>query len=197
MTTMTTRSGIEFDLLHPLPSMVCIEDVAWHLGGINRWCGAACRHVSVLEHALLVVEILEREFAMHDPRVLRAALHHDSEEAYTGDITGPMKALFRAIGVDPNTVTAPIRRAVQQHFGIGIEAASHAQLIKQADTLSRHTEYRDLVCPLGMQRNHPPGVTWIDLNDREGMEWDDWRLAFLDRHEELAARCELLRSPAP
>lgn len=33
-------------------------------------------------------------------------------------------------------------------------------------------------------------VDWIDLNDREGMDWSDWRLAYLAKHEELGAAIE-------
>lgn len=192
MITMTTASGIEFDLLRPLPSMVRVEDLAWHQAHLNRWCGAARRDVCVAEHALLVVEILEREHGVRSPQVLRAALHHDSDESYTGDLTGPMKALLRAHGVDFNAIVSSIKDAVHQHLGIGAELERHAQLIKAADTLSRHTEYRDLVCIPGQQHLHPPGVDWIDLNDREGMDASDWQLAFLERHAELAHLCEAL-----
>ncbi len=195
--TITTRSGIQFDLLHPLPSMVCIEDVAWHLSGINRWCGAARRHICVLEHALLVVEILEREHGVRAPQVLRAALHHDSDEAYTGDLSGPMKALLRHCGFDFNGATQRIRSAVHAHFGTAIAATQHHALIKNADILSRHTEYRDLVCPPGQQHLHPPGVSWINLNHRAGMQPADWQQAFIDKHEELAAHIDAVAPRAP
>lgn len=195
--TMATRSGLTFDLLTPEPNMVRIEDVAWHLSRINRWTGAARREISVAEHALLVVEILERDFGTRDPMLLHAALHHDSDEAYTGDLSGPMKTMLRALGVSFNDCTAHIKRAVQQHFGVAAVDAWQIDLIKAADVLSRHTEFRDLVCPAGQQHQHPPGVDWIDLNDREGMDADDWRLAFLDKHAELAARCEVLSRPMP
>jgi hypothetical protein len=194
--TMTTRSGIEFDLLRPLPTMVLVEDVAYHTARLNRWCGAARRTISVAEHALLVVEILERDFGVRAPLVLRAGLHHDSEEAYTGDLTGPMKALLRALGVDFNGCTERIRDAVRQHFGIAAAAVAHRDLIKQADTLSRHTEYRDLVCRPSERDLHPPGVSWIDLNSRGGMTAHDWTVAFLDKHDELAHRCAA-QEPTP
>lgn len=192
---MTTRSGREFNLLEPLPTMVCIEDIAYHTARINRWCGAARRTVCVAEHALLVVEILERDFGVRDPMVLRAGLHHDSEEAYTGDLTGPMKALLRSLGIDFNACVARIRQAVRQHFGICIAAERHVAIIKQADVLSGHTEYRDLLCLPGQQDRHPAGVGWIDLNSRGGMTPHDWTVAFLNKHDELAHRCATGATP--
>jgi hypothetical protein len=55
------------------------------------------------------------------------------------------------------------------------------------------TEWRDLMPPEATPPPRlacPDAVDWIDLRDREGMEADDWFLAFLEKHLELAMRCE-------
>jgi hypothetical protein len=192
MTWMLTHSGMRFDFGAPKPSMVRIEDVAWHLALLNRFTGATRRPYSVAEHSLLVAEILERDAGVRDPLCLRAALLHDAHEAYLGDISTPLKA---HMGAEFHACEGAIQRAVHQHFGIFDAALHHHASIKHADLVALATERRDLMPahaePWAVLRGVRP-VSWIDLNDREGMEWDDWRLAFLDRHEELAARCEAI-----
>jgi len=187
---IVTRSGMEFSLWRPLPSMVRVEDIAWHLAYTNRFCGATRRPMSVAEHSLLVAEILERDGGVRDPMVLRAALLHDAHESYTGDIATPIKA---GLGEDYRALERRVVSAVEQHFGIVQTAADHALLIKHGDRVALATERRDLMPPSETPWPALHGVQaaqWIDLNERNGMGADDWRQAFLCRHEELAARCD-------
>jgi len=186
---LLTRHAVRFELGRPLPSMVRIEDIAHHLALINRFTGATARPYSVAEHSLLVAEILERS-GVSDPMCLRAALLHDAHEAITGDISSPLKSYL------DNTyriVERGVVEAMEQHFGIADAARRHAIVIKHADLVALATERRDLMPAhrdeWDILRGIEP-VTWIDLNDREGMDWPDWRLAFLVRHAELAAQCE-------
>jgi hypothetical protein len=186
MTYMLTRSARRFELAAPKASMVCIEDIAWHLALINRFCGATTRPYSVAEHCLLVTEILERSVPNINAMCLRAALLHDAPEAYTNDLSTPMK---ERIGQAWREAERPIVAAVEAHFGIAKAAQQFALAIKHADLVALATERRDLMaahpdawpCLEGVQP-----VAWIDLNDREGMEWSDWRLAYLCKHEEIA-----------
>ena len=205
MISLLTASGRTFDLLEPRPSMVCIEDVAHHLALVNRYSGATRRPLSVAEHSLLVAEILERDGGVRDALLLRAALFHDAHEAYLNDITAPVKALLQHWNVPLQAIERPIVHAVESHFGTAGAAWRHAIVIKHADLRAYATEVRDLLPPhaeplysvnraavreLGIE-----AVDWIDLNDRDGMDWTDWRLAFRCRHEELAVRLELEAAP--
>jgi hypothetical protein len=170
--------------------MVCIEDVAWHLSLINRFCGATVRPYSVAEHCLLVTEILERSVPNAAPMLLRCALLHDAPEAYTNDLSTPMK---HRLGQAWTKTELPIVGAVQQHFGIYFAEPYNRDLVKHADLVALATERRDLMaahpdCWPCLEGIEP--VDWIDLNDREGMEWDDWRLAYLEKHAEIGAACE-------
>lgn len=187
MTWMLTRFGRRFDLVAPKPSMVHIDDIAWHLAMINRFTGATTRPYSVAEHCLLVAEILERSVAGIDAMCLRAALLHDAPEAYTNDISTPMK---RRVGHAWTAAERPIVDAVEQHFGIAGAARRHAIAIHLADRTALATERRDLLVDHADEWEVLRGVEpvdWIDLNDRAGMDWSDWRLAYLARHEEIAA----------
>jgi uncharacterized protein len=185
-----TRTGRVFNLDAPTPSMVCIEDIAWHLSNINRWTGATVRPYSVAEHSLLVCEILERSIVPTDHMLLRAALLHDAPEAYTNDLSSPMK---QRVGRAWREAELPIVIAVERHFGTSQAMHHHALVIHHADMVARATEARDLLAPCPGMFPELEGITpvdWIDLNDREGMGWTDWRLAFLAKHEELAAAIE-------
>lgn len=190
MTIMLTRTARRFDLAAPTPFMVCIEDVAWHLSLINRFTGATARPYSVAEHCLFVVEILERLFVPTNHMLLRAGLLHDAPEAYTSDLSSPMK---QRLGAAWREAELPIVIAVERHFGIAQAMHQHAAAIHHADMVALATERRDLMAP------HPEtwpcleGIEpadWIDLNDREGMAPRDWHLAFRLKHEELAAAIE-------
>jgi hypothetical protein len=193
-TFMLTRSARRFDLAAPTPGMVSIEDIAWHLSLINRFTGATVRPYSVAEHSLLVTEILERSITPTDHMLLRAALLHDAPEAYTNDLSSPMK---RRVGEAWREAELPIVIAVERHFGTSQAMHQHAAAIHRADMIALATERRDLLAA------HPDAwpdldgiepVDWIDLNDREGMDWTDWRLAYLCKHEELGAALRALEA---
>jgi hypothetical protein len=190
MTWMLTHTGQAFDLGRPKPSQVCIEDVAHHLSLINRFTGATSRPYSVAEHSLLVVEILERDGGVRDAMCLRAALLHDAHEAIVGDVATPVKEF---LGDGWHVLERSVQIAVQQHFGIERAAREHRFTIKYADLRALATERRDLMpkhdADWPILKGFDP-VGWIDLREREGMDWDDWKLAFLCKHAELSHRCE-------
>lgn len=66
---------------------VCIEDIAHHLSGINRFTGATPIPYNVAQHSVLVA----RYFDYSSPRLQLAALLHDASEAYLNDIASPVK----------------------------------------------------------------------------------------------------------
>lgn len=190
MTWTLTRSARRINLARIRPSDVCIEDVAYALARINRFNGHAARPYSVAEHSLLVAEILERDGGVRDASLLRAALLHDAHEAYLGDISTPLKGLM---GDRFRAVESGAQRAVADHFGLLRAQREHWIAIKHADRVALATERRDLMPehadPWPAIEDAQP-VGWIDLRDREGMGYDDWELAFLDRHAEFAHRLE-------
>lgn len=192
MTWMLTHSGIAFDLGRPKPSQVRIEDIAHHLSLINRFTGATSRPYSVAEHSLLVTEILERDGGVRDPMCLRAALLHDAHEALAGVVATPVKEF---LGEGWHVLERGVQLAVHQHFGVERAMREHRFTLKYADLRALATERRDLMPPheadWPILKGFDP-VSWIDLRDRDGMDWDDWKLAFLDKHAELSHRCEVM-----
>lgn len=104
MSWIQTSTGSYFDLLEPKPAQVRLEDVARALGRICRFAGHTKKHYSVAEHSVLVAQhamTLRNYTANSDHRtaLFMAGLLHDAHEAFTGDLTSPMKvALDRKLG---------------------------------------------------------------------------------------------------
>jgi len=185
MTWMLTATGQTVDLRYIGVPDISVLDIAHHLSQINRFTGAAKRPYSVAEHSLLVCEILQSERAVRDPRVLMAALMHDAHEAYTSDLSTPMK---QVVGEAWQREEARVEHAVHERFGIVGVAREHRELVRWADLTALSTERAGLMPKAGPQwpatTSHPP-VDWWDFDARAKFTWQDWRSAFMDRFAEL------------
>ena len=100
------KSGILFPLDPPDKSLITIEDIAHNLSRIPRWNGNTCRPISVAEHSILVMQMVEDYNP--DPTAMMQALLHDATEAYIGDIPAPFKDLIPAIGQWEKGVLWPV-----------------------------------------------------------------------------------------
>lgn len=193
MTWMLTATGACLDLRFIAADAICIDDVAHHLSQLNRFTGAACRPYSVAEHSLLVVQILEHA-GETSPHVLQAALLHDAHEAYTSDLSTPMK---QRVGTSWHAVEQQVAHAVRQRFGVLVPSKIAATRIQDADLTALSTERAQLMPDRGPEWActvmHPP-VDWVRLSERLHMTWQDWRQAFLDRYQELEFARELTRT---
>lgn len=103
-----TVSGRRMDLADIALPQICIEDIAWHLAMTCRFGGAVKTWYSNAQHSVLVCDLV-RAALQHlglpegwraEPKEVVAALPvaglvHDAPEAYTGDLTRPMKLLLR------------------------------------------------------------------------------------------------------
>lgn len=85
-----------------------IIDIAHHLAQENRYGGALERGYSVGHHSLLVEEILRKEHPDSSPRERLTALMHDAEEAYTKDMTKPVKDVL----FDFQTLAKKVKRRI-------------------------------------------------------------------------------------
>lgn len=196
MTWMLTATGATVDLRWLRGDDISLLDIAHHLAQINRFTGAAVRPYSVAEHSLLVCEIAERELGIRSPSMLLAALMHDAHEAYTTDVSSPMK---QVLGEGWALTEERIAWQVQGRFQIRTASVAARADIKWADLTALSTERAQLLLPSGpdwpVSTSHP-GVGWVRLADRAGMGWEDWRQAFLDKFAELNFARELQHEPA-
>ena len=112
MSWMLTKSGRKVDLLYPKPGMICLDDIAYHLARIHRFTGATTW--SVAQHSIFAAALCEAD-GHHSYPVLWTLLH-DAHEAYTGDISTPMKS---AIGFSHiEHIEMGLDRAIRAALGL-------------------------------------------------------------------------------
>jgi hypothetical protein len=111
-------SGKFFDLVNPTADMVDIYDIAWNLTRIPRFNGGTIgnKTYTVAEHSIWVAKYLERRF--DNPLLALHGLLHDAHEAYTGDITSPMKAIDARLHTAITLVQRNIQTVIQQKLGV-------------------------------------------------------------------------------
>jgi hypothetical protein len=185
---MVTASGNEVDLRYPQVQTITLADIAHHLAQINRYTGACRRPLSVAEHSLLVLEIVERVMKM-DLHGRMAALFHDAHEAYTQDLSTPAKG---QVGDAWHNFEGRMQRTVLSAFALHSATHKHAVAIKQADLIAQATERAQLL-PSGPGISlwpclvHVNPVSWVDLMspERQAMTWQDWRDRFKDAADSL------------
>jgi hypothetical protein len=129
-TTFKTLHGKALDYETPQPDQISLADVAHALSHTGRFLGHTSRFYSVAEHAILVSSLV-MEHLRHGPedRYLLgfAALHHDSHEAYVGDMPTPLKEVLPGF----RDVAARIDEAIAERFEI--RYSFEHPVIKRAD----------------------------------------------------------------
>lgn len=137
---MLTRSGTAFHLLDPRPDEVHISDIAWALAHLNRYVGHTLRPWSVAQHCIATYLVL----AAAGERFALDGLMHDAAEAYTGDVSRPMKVALRAAGGNSALadIEAGIDDAIAARFGL---ARPRPAGVKVADLTLTHAERHALM----------------------------------------------------
>jgi len=152
MSWIRTFTGKRFDLYAPTPEMVCIEDIAHALANICRFGGHAKHFYSVAQHSMMVGEIIFGSGCDH--KLIRAALLHDANEAYVGDLMRPLKydrledgerKIPSALGAEFGRIAHNIQDAIVDAFGLCPLSEEDANRITNADMMALVTEARVLV----------------------------------------------------
>lgn len=188
MSFLITASGRRYEFANP-GANVHLPDIAHHLARQARFCGATKRPYSVAEHSVLVSEIAEVELGL-PPIVCLAALLHDAHEAYFSDVPTPIKDLVPGLRDEEDRIQA----GVLQALNVFESYTRYYNAIKRCDLIALATERRDLMVEDG---SHWPCLTGIEpyaharLDQREGMDWDDWRQDFIDRFDYIRYRIGL------
>lgn len=87
VTEIEAYSGRYVNLLVPSADQITLGDIAVGLSNACRFGNQVSRWYSVAEHSVRVAEAVAPGYEL-------AALFHDAHEAYTGDITAPMKKVL-------------------------------------------------------------------------------------------------------
>lgn len=116
MTNAIGRQNADLiNLENPQDSDICSGDIGVRLDNICRWHGAGNRFYSVAEHSL-------RCFAMSAKLGFSAGamscLLHDAHEAYTGDIAGPLRALWLEDSDKLERICAGLDAVIYNHYQV-------------------------------------------------------------------------------
>ena len=100
--------------LNPVHGDVDIKDIAKSLSNICRFNGRVNEFYSVAAHSILASEFALEEFKLE-------ALLHDAHESILGDISTPIKELFRKINGEPSpldNIEDTLERYFRKSFGL-------------------------------------------------------------------------------
>ena len=134
-----TFTGMMFDVVNPRPEDVRIDDIAHALSLLNRFNGHTRLPYSVAEHSVHVCSDV-----VGDVELRLAALLHDAAEAYTGDMTRPLKLHNPDFCRMQERIEATIWKAFDVDLTPTMEAiikvADNAVLRAEAETLGRRLQ---------------------------------------------------------
>ncbi|MFT8945983.1 MAG: hypothetical protein ABF876_05300 [Acetobacter aceti] len=151
-----TYMGKAVDLINTVPEAINLTDIAVHLSRNNRFNGATTIDCwSVADHSMLVRRVIMTMNSDADPFLEAYALLHDAHEAYTGDITSPVKQALNVIlrhagcEIDPVEMLAThVQSAIHQRFGLPVHpSAAQKQAIADADLMALAIEKRAFMGP--------------------------------------------------
>ena len=131
-----TGTGGAFFLADPRADEVMLEDVAQALSLQCRYNGHCTEFYSVAQHACMVAKWMEQDG--HPVEAAYAGLHHDSAEAYTGDLVSQVKYVVPEIRAMEDRVEAAVNEAFRVQSG-------WRHLTKDYDMIALATEVRDFM----------------------------------------------------
>lgn len=183
---MLTASGRQVDFLNPNLAAISLDDIAKHLANTTRYTGAT--HWSVAAHSVYTSMVAEAHGEL--PYVQMWALLHDAHEAYTGDLSRPLKQLLASPLLTQIEYT--LDRAIRQALGLSqFHTTVAEQIVKNYDQLMLDTEHKAFL------PDHPDWQ-WVEVNEQlvaamqknKGAphQWETWfKERFHDLHAKLGA----------
>lgn len=184
-TVMQTFSGSPFDILAPRAKDIRLLDMAEALGNLQRFTGHGRVPYSVAQHSVLVSMLLD------GTGLEMEGLFHDGHEAFTNDISSPMKIAikemaYRLTGERVDIIKAiegPIDEAIARQFSL---IYPRPPAVKAADMEAMTIERRQVMHPAS-------GLEWTtDVKAREyslaQMTCDEATATFIARYNYLKYR---------
>ena len=126
-----TYTGKRFFIAIPELWDFCLEDIAHSLSQLCRFTGHTKELYSVAQHSVLVSRLVK-------PKNKLAALLHDAPEAYTNDLSRPIKSWLDGIKKLERQLTEAIYEKFKVEYFDRLE-------IRRADNIVGLTEMRDLM----------------------------------------------------
>jgi hypothetical protein len=139
-TSITTWSGHVLDLALPEPHMIYLDDIARGLSQHVRWAGQGDVWLSVAQHSIETLRVVERERPGSDIGIKQATLMHDAHEAYTADMSGGFKLLM--CESDLPIILHQLDTAIERALGYQLRGFQDAEeIIKIAEDKLVQPEY--------------------------------------------------------
>ncbi len=132
--TIETFTGIFFDLLHPKPEMVCIEDIAHSLSQLPRFTGHCRFPYPVAQHLRVGSFFVPEEYAFD-------FFCHDFPEAYLNDMSRPLKHFTKA-GKEYRKIERRVQKVIAEAIGFD---AKEPRIVKLFDNRMLYTEKKQLM----------------------------------------------------
>jgi hypothetical protein len=178
VTAVETYTGRYVDLLNPDPETICLADIAVGLANTSRFAGQVSRFYSVAEHSVRVAASVPWQ------QLALPALLHDAHEAYTGDITAPMKQVLE--------LAAPgIIKDLQHRLDVAIATAMGTWALYFKDPEIKRADdeimFREAA---GLKYSHGIGEHWGNTEYHEPLTAYGWTPAeaerrFIETYERL------------
>jgi 5'-deoxynucleotidase YfbR-like HD superfamily hydrolase len=153
-TDIETVTGQLVNLENPKSATINIEDIAWGLSRMPRFCGHTITVVpyNVAQHSMFVADEVERliepdlggtllpglSYEQREQVVLKALLH-DAAEIYTGDWPSPIKRIPKLRTIIKQ-IEAGLMSAVYEAMDLIPPTEAEEQVIKQADKIAQKIE---------------------------------------------------------
>jgi hypothetical protein len=168
MRELETVTGQLVNVSNPDPATISIEDIAWGLSRMSRFCGQTVTAVAynVAQHSLFVAneveDIIKNSNSQLPPHrhsdIVLKALLHDAAEAYTGDLPSPVKHLpkLRPIII---SIEDGLMAALYTSLNIVAPTKEEQEIIKQADRIAQKIEAHAFMMSRGKHWENLPEVT--------------------------------------
>jgi hypothetical protein len=152
MSTLETVSGRKINVLDPDIKDIDIEDIAWHLSRLPRFCGATIPSIpySVAQHSIQVM----REFSVNTPIMQMHGLLHDAGEAYIGDIPSPIKHI-PSLREEIKKVESRLVDKIYEALTIPLPSKEDAEKVHEADLIQRAVEAYNFMYSRGSEWDLP------------------------------------------
>jgi 5'-deoxynucleotidase YfbR-like HD superfamily hydrolase len=161
---LETVTGKLVDIENPDPATICIDDIAWGLSRMARFCGHTITTIpyNVAQHSVFVADEVQRlcsgiDYEEKELLVLKALLH-DAAEVYTGDWPSPVKRL-PALQPIIKEIEYRLMDAIYVSLRLAPPTVDEQNLIKQADRIAQKIEAHAFMPSRGAHWPNMPTVS--------------------------------------
>jgi 5'-deoxynucleotidase YfbR-like HD superfamily hydrolase len=159
---LETVTGKMVDVTNPTADQISIEDIAWGLSRISRFCGMTITEIpyNVAQHSIFVANEIVNLLPSHLDlrRVMMLGLLHDASEVYTGDLPSPIKQIPELRPIIKG-IEHKLMDAVYQSVKLDPPTDEEEIIIKQADRIAQKIEAHSFMQSRGKNWPNMPEVS--------------------------------------